>query len=84
MMTFDWHTPIISYHIDTVLFNLPGREIPVAGRLDIGFKNLLGIDEKNPLTEFNLLSFHGHHTFEEHHLVPGQTHGDDLKPFGLG
>jgi hypothetical protein len=83
-MLFHRHASIVSYHIDTFLFNLPGREIPVAGRMEIRLKNLLGIDEKNPPAEFNLLSFQGDHTFEEHHLVSSQTYRHDIKPFGLG
>jgi hypothetical protein len=83
-MLFHRDASIISYHIDTTLFNLPGREIPVTGRTEIRLKDLLGIDEKNPITKFNLFSFQGHHTFEEHHLVSSQTYGYDIKPSGLG
>jgi hypothetical protein len=83
-MLFHRHDSIISYHIDTTLFNLPGRETPVTGRTEIRLKNLLGIDEKNPLTKFNFFSFQGDHTFEEHHSVSSQTHRYDMKPSGLG
>jgi hypothetical protein len=81
---FHRHDSIISYHIDTTLFNLPGREIPVTARTEIGLKDLRGIDEKSPPTKFNFFSFQGDHTFEEHHLVSSQTYRHDIKPFGFG
>ena len=83
-MLFHRHVSIIPDHIDAPLFNLPGRKIPVAGTAEITLIPLLGIDEKDPVTEFNLFPFQGNHPFEEHHPVSGQTHGDDMKPFGLG
>jgi hypothetical protein len=54
---------------------LPGRKIPVARVLDIGFRNFLGIDEQDPLTKLHLLTLQGDHPLEQHHPVPGQTDG---------
>ncbi len=75
---------IIPYHIDASLCNLPGRKIPVTGTAEITLIHLLGVDEKDPVTEFNPFPFQGNHPFEEHHPVSGQTHGHDMKPFGPG
>jgi hypothetical protein len=63
MMTFDWHTPIISYHIDTVLFNPSSGKVPVAWEADIRFLNFLTVNIKPPGTKFNLFAFSCDHTF---------------------
>jgi hypothetical protein len=63
MMTFDRHTPIISYHIDTIFLNLPRGKIPVAWEADIGLLNLHAINIKLPGTKFNLFTLSGDHTF---------------------
>jgi len=63
MMTFDWHTPIISYHIDTVFFNPSRGKIPVAWEADIGFLNLLPVHIKPPGAKFNLFALSSDHTF---------------------
>jgi hypothetical protein len=63
MMTFDWHTPIISYHIDTIFFNPPRGKIPVAWKADIRFLYLPAVNIKSPVTKFNLFALPGDHTF---------------------
>jgi hypothetical protein len=63
MMAFDGHTPIISYHIDTIFFNPSRGKIPVAWKADIRFLDLVAVNIKSPGTKFNLFAFSSDHTF---------------------
>jgi hypothetical protein len=63
MMIVHWHTPIIPYHIDTIFFNSPRGKIPVARKADIRFLDLLAVNKKSPVTEFNLFALSSDHTF---------------------
>jgi hypothetical protein len=83
MMTFDWHTPIISYHIDTALFNPSRGKVPVAWEADIRFLNLLAVNIKPPGTKFNLFALSSDHTFQKHDPAPGKSHCHHIMPFGF-
>jgi hypothetical protein len=62
-MTFDWHTPIISYHIHTIFFNPSSGKIPVAWEADVRFLNVSAVNIKPPGTKFNLFTLSSDHTF---------------------
>jgi hypothetical protein len=81
MMIFDWHTPIISYHIDTIFFNPSSGKIPVAWEADIRFLHLLAVNIKPSGTKFNLFALLSDHTFQKHDPPAGKSHGHHIMPF---
>ena len=64
MMVLHGHAPIIADHVNTFLFNPPGREIPITGIANVGFFPFLTVDPESPTTEFNPLSLQGNNSFQ--------------------
>jgi hypothetical protein len=83
MMTFDGHTPIISYHINTIFFNPSSGKIPVAREADIRFLDLLPVNIKPPGTKFNLFALSSDHAFQKHDPAAGKSYGHHIMSFGL-
>jgi hypothetical protein len=83
MMAFNGHTPIISYHINAIFFNLSRCKIPAAWEADIRFLNLLTVNIKPPGTKFNLFALSSDHTFQKHDPVAGKSHCHHIMPFGF-
>ena len=83
MMTFDGHTPIISYHINTIFFNPSSGKIPVAREADIRFLDLLPVNIKPPGTKCNLFAFSSDHPFQKHDPAAGKSHCHHIMPFGF-
>jgi hypothetical protein len=81
MMAFDWHAPIISYHINTLFFNSPRGKIPAAWKADIRFFYLLSVHIKSAGTKLNLLALSSDDAFEKHDLASCKTHCHHIMPF---
>jgi hypothetical protein len=83
-MLFNRHASIISYHIDTPLFNPAGSEIPVTGGADIRLFDGFEIDKEFAITKFDLFSLQSDDPLEKHHPVSGKTDSHDIEPLRIG
>lgn len=83
-MLFNRHVSIISYHIDTPLFNPAGCKIPLTGRADIRLLDCLEIDKEFSIPKFDLLSLESDDPLEKHHPVSSETDSHNIKPFRIG
>jgi hypothetical protein len=80
---FDWHAPVISYHIDTIAINASRRKIPVAWITDIKLFQRDPIHKEFPIAEFDSLTLQTHYPFQKHHLAAGKTNHNHIMPLWL-
>jgi hypothetical protein len=83
-MLLNRHASIISYHIDTPLFNPAGCKIPVTGRTDIRLFDGFEINKEFSIPKFDPLSLQSDDPLEKHHPVSRKTDSHNIKPFRVG
>jgi hypothetical protein len=77
-------TPVVPHHIDRIGLHLTGRKAPIVRVMDVGFIQLLSIDEEPSVAEFDFFLFESDHSLQERYSLPCETDNHDIAPFGFG
>jgi hypothetical protein len=77
---FDWHAPVIPYHIDTIGIYFSRRKIPVAWKPDIRLRHRASIHKEFSIAELDPFTLQTHDPFQEHHFTAGKTNHDHIMP----
>jgi len=77
-------SPVIPRHINGIGLHMTGRKGPVVRGMDVGFIQLLSIDKKLSVAEFDLFIFERDHSLQKRHSLSCETDDHDIPSFGCG